>query len=128
MRQQLGLATQAIHQFGVGVAQHHAHHAGAHVVICVAVDVDQPDARAAIEDDSRLVTPAQDMRRVTLDEIQMMVGIAEPLLQCRHRGRLPCCHVGIMANIVARTKCPRRRSILPAADGLERARGIEPPS
>ncbi len=46
-------------QFGVRVAEHHAHHAGGKIVILIVVHIDEPGALGRLEDDARRVAPAE---------------------------------------------------------------------
>ena len=68
-----GLSAHDLHQLGVAVAQHVAHHAGGQVVVALAVDIEEPDPLAPLELDRRLVAPAVDT--VCVPRHQVGVGI-----------------------------------------------------
>ena len=92
-----GLRAHDLHQLGVAVAQHVAHHAGGQVVVALAVDIEEPDALAALELDRRLVAPAVDARGVPRHQVGVDVrgrvgrrvdgGVGEGISHCPLRLR-----------------------------------------
>ena len=82
-----GLGAHDLHQLGMAVAQHVAHHAGGQVVVALAVDVVQPDAFAAFELNCWLVAPAEDARGIPRHQVGMGVGGRVGGSGVSHRGR-----------------------------------------
>ena len=73
------LLADRLRQLRMRVAEHHAHHAGRHVEVLVAVHVGEHDAAAALEHDAGLVAPPEDVLLVAGHEVVVAVGELEIL-------------------------------------------------